>query len=620
MLIGATGKLAHSRSAFENAGYRETDDTIRWLKSDDAVVAVGPWSVTTLDSQERSAIDSVTGSWLALSGHPYHYAETPNNTRPHGIASLLLARLSAKGPEAISEFDGAFAVAWFDGRSRRLHLMRDPFGMEPLFYGELGNSILFGSRVRDLLRTGLLPGGLCYQGLAEYLVYCFIPGDATLDRNVRQVPVGSRIVVSPERGVMERRQFYHVSFAGPRVTDEAEIADQFRTLLERAVQRRIDESRLGIFLSGGMDSSSVVTFARRHRPEQINTFSYRCAGKSFDESVYARTLAAAMKTKHCEIEYGEENVLQIESAVANMDVPFCDIGLEMGTWLLGNAANQRVDLILTGDGGDELWASHPVYAAQRLLDMYERFPVPQVVRRTLQRLAATLPDSDQKRDLRVKVKRILPPNDLPRGLGPYRWRAYYSRQELESILTPEMATALRDRDPFQCVLNAYKGYDGPDDGLSRYIYNDYSTITAYYFPRLNLLRRFGIEVRCPFYDRALVEFGARIPAQLKLEGLERTKRLFRVAMEGVLPDAINHRKDKLGHSIPFKNWLRQDGPLAHRIAEVCSFSAIRARGLFRPEAVQRLLDEHRARRHNHSQRIWALHVLELWLRAREAQA
>jgi asparagine synthase (glutamine-hydrolysing) len=302
-----------------------------------------------------------------------------------------------------------------------------------------------------------------------------------------------------------------------------------------------------------------------------------------------------------------------------MDVPFCDIGLEIGTWLLGSAAEQRVDLILTGDGGDELWASHPVYAAQRLVNWYERFPVPRAIHRTFQRLAMALPDSDQKRDLRVKVKRILPPSDLPRALGPFRWRAYYSRQQLESILVPEIGAAVRDLNPFQCVLDAYEGYDGPDDGLSPYIYNDYATITAYYFPRLNLLRRFGIEVRCPLYDRSLVEFGAKIPAHLKLEGLERTKRLFRVAMEGVLPDVINHRKDKLGHSIPFKNWLRQDGPLAHRIAEVCSPSAIWARGLFRPEAIQRMFDEHRARRHNHSHRIWALHVLELWLREREGQ-
>jgi len=135
---------------------------------------------------------------------------------------------------------------------------------------------------------------------------------------------------------------------------------------------------------------------------------------------------------------------------------------------------------------------------------------------------------------------------------------------------------------------------------------------------LLLARAFGLEVRTPFYDRDLVEYGARIPARLKLEGVERTKRLFRAAMEGVLPDVINHRKDKLGHSVPFKSWLRQSGPLNLKIVETLRSEQFLGRGLFKPDAVVRLLEEHRTRRHNHSHRIWALFVLEHWMRAAEA--
>jgi asparagine synthase (glutamine-hydrolysing) len=160
-----------------------------------------------------------------------------------------------------------------------------------------------------------------------------------------------------------------------------------------------------------------------------------------------------------------------------------------------------------------------------------------------------------------------------------------------------------------------RSYDGPDDGISSHLYNDYKTASSYYFSRLGLLRRFGIEPRLPFYDRALVEFGARIPARLKLEGIERTKRLFRVAMEGVLPDVICQRKEKLGHSIPLKSWLRSRGDVTNWIEALLAPEVVRRRGLFRPEAVQRMLDEHRRRRHNHSHRIWALAILEAWLQA-----
>jgi asparagine synthase (glutamine-hydrolysing) len=274
-----------------------------------------------------------------------------------------------------------------------------------------------------------------------------------------------------------------------------------------------------------------------------------------------------------------------------------------------------VHYVLTGDGGDEFWASHPVYAAQRLLRLYDRLPVPRALHQRLVSAANLLADSDQKRDLRVKLKRFLPPGDLPRELGPFRWRTYYTPAELQRLLTPEAAALVSEHDPFQSVLDAYEGYDGPDDGLSCHLYNDYRTASSYYFSRLGLLRRFGIEARLPFYDRALVEFGARVPARLKLEGIERTKRLFRVAMAGVLPDVISQRKDKLGHSIPLKSWLRTNGHVADWVGDLLAPAVVRRRGLFRPEVIQRMLDEHRSRRHNHCHRLWALAILEAWLQA-----
>jgi len=587
---------------------------------DHAFVQVTPWDVAALDAEERLATDASTGSWLAVSGHLFgDDAVAPIGAPGPGLATRLLAHLVRHGPDAIGALDGSFALAFFDGRARRLHLVRDRFGIEPLFYAETPGAVLFGSRTRDLAATGSLAGGLCPQGLAEFLTYCYAPGEATLDRGVRRVPPGTRLTIDPARGVVERQRWYRLSFARPALADEAEIARAFREALERAVVRRLAPLRTGAFLSGGMDSSSVVTFARRHREGTIETYGFRCAGQGFDESVYARALAEAMGTRHTEVEYGEAEALTIEDAVLGMDVPFCDVGINVGTWILGRAAAGRVDYLLTGDGGDELWASHPVYAAERLVRIYEKVPLPRVLHRGLLALAHRIPDTDQKRDLGVMLKRILPREELPRALGPFRWRAYAVPADLQALLAPDLAAAVRDADPFRPVLAAYEGYDGPDDGITPHLYNDYVTASSFYFSRLHLLRRFGLEARSPFYDRALVELGARIPAAKKLEGLERTKRLFRSAMEGVLPDVINHRKDKLGHSVPMKLWLRGPGRLADRVTELLSPAAIAARGLFRPEPVQRLLDEHRARRHNHSHRIWALYVLELWLRAREGK-
>ena len=612
MLLGATGGLLDC-PALAPAQPGEGRNPSHVLRTNKVVLTVRPWGVATLDDVERWASDVATGSWLALSGRPVLAADQAEGTVA-GAAGLL-ARLLGAGAPALGDVDGGFALVWFDGRSGRLHLIRDRFGMEPLYYAELDRSMLFGSRLRHLRATGALPGGLDGLGLAEFLTYCYVPGNATLDRGVRRVPPGGWLEVEPDRGSSRCRHWYGLSFANPLSDGEAEIAGRFRGLLEQAVVRRLNGAPLGVFLSGGMDSSSVLTLAKRHREEPILTFAFRCGGTSFDESVYARALAEIMGSTHTEVDYGEHQSLMARDIVAEMDVPFCDCGINVGTWLLGRAASGRVGYVLTGDGGDELWASHPVYAAQRLLRRYEALPLPHRLRQALVGAANLLSDSGRKSDLRVKLKRILPPAALPAALGPFRWRAYYTAEGLRTLLTPEAAALVAGHDPFQSVLTAYDGYDGPDDGLSPHLYADYRTTSGYYFSRLGLLRRFGIEARPPFYDRQLVEFGARIPAHLKLEGIERTKRLFRVAMEGVLPDVINRRKDKLGHSIPLKNWLRTAGELSAWVGAMLAPEVVHRRGLFRPARIERMLDEHRRRRHNHSHRLWALAILEAWLQA-----
>lgn len=614
MLIGATGTFAREREKLGIVpGSAET------LGGEGALAAVRPWRISGLDTEERLANDPATSSWLALSGHLYRDLSSGRDGPVAAAASTLLSRLRAKGLAGLAELDGTFALAWFDGITRRLHLVRDRFGVEPLFYGLGRGGVLFGSRTRDLVGAGLLAPGICPQGLAEFLTYCFIPGDATLDVQIRRVAPGHAIVLDTAGNVLARERWYRLSFAGPHEYDERAIEEGFRTLLETAVTRRLAGSRPGALLSGGMDSSSVVTFARRHHDGPIHSFAFRCVGQSFDESVYARALAEAMSTTHHEVDYGEDEALEIENAVSEMDAPFCDVGINVGTFLLGKAAAGHADFVLTGDGGDELWASHPVYAAQRLLAPWERLGLPRGIDRAARWLGTHLRDSDHKRGLRVVAKRLVPNPDLPRELGPFRWRCYNAPDELLALVTSSTARELAAVNPFRCVLDAYEGYDGPDDGVSPHLYNDYVTASSFYMNRLLLLRRFGIEARSPFYDRELAEYGAQIPASKKLEGIERTKRLFRAAMEGVLPDVVNHRTDKLGHSVPMKVWLRGDGPLARRVTKILSPDAIRARGLLRPEPVQRLLEEHRARRHNHSHRIWALYVLELWLRAREGR-
>lgn len=606
------GSLSRDLSSTAGPSFkRETLPT-----SADAALYRGPWGAPNLSSSDTVAIDAAGGSWLAFCGNPF-FTSAPAHAEASNRAAAMLSVLSARGLSALTDVDGAFAIAWWDARDKTLRLIRDRFGAEPFHYWSDGKAVIFGSRAQDVMAaTGATPK-ISAQGLAEYLTYCYSPGDTTLFEGVTRVPAGGHVIFASGKGATVK-PWYRLSYANPWRPDEGEIATRYRELLEASVVSRLDATRPGIFLSGGMDSSSVATFARRHLPGTISSFSFRCAGATFDESEFARQLAAELGTVHSEVEYGESQALTILDAIAEMDAPFCDIGIEIGTWLLAGAAEGKVDYLLTGDGGDEIWASHPVYAAQKLMKWYDRAPIPGFLRRGLTGAFDFVKDSDQKRGLAVTVKRIFPPANVNPALGHYRWRLYHTPDSLQELLTPDTQKRVSHTDPFAPVMEAFEGYDGPDDGMSMWLYNDYRTVSSFYFNRLLLARRFGLEVRMPFYDRALVEYGARIPAHLKLEGVERTKRLFKVSMEGVLPDIINHRKDKLGHSVPFKNWLRTGGALNKLVTSTLVSEQFRARNLFRPEAVQRLIDEHATRRHNHSHRLWALFVLEQWLRKKFA--
>jgi asparagine synthase (glutamine-hydrolysing) len=581
--------------------------------SPDTALFRGAWGAARLSAEDTVASDPATLSWLAFCGNPVWRGDGEEGTGS-GRADRLLERLATRGVAALEELDGAFAIAWWDGATRSLRLIRDRFGAEPLHYAadSTGNGV-FGSRAHDVATARGRPLELSPQGLAEFLTYCYLPGNASMLDGVLRVPAGSMVTFAPGRAPAVDA-WYRVSYANPWPADEAEIASRYRELLEQSVVACLGDGRMGVFLSGGMDSSSVATFARRHGQVGFDTFSFRCGGASFDESYFAHELAKELGTRHSQVEYGEEEALTIVDAVAAMDSPFCDIGIEIGTWLLAQSAAGRVDYLLTGDGGDELWASHPVYAAQRLMRWYDRMPLPRSARRLLSNVSSLVKDSDRKRGLAVTLKRILPPASVSPELGHFRWRLYHTPETLARLVTPALAKRLQDCDPFRPVMESFSGYDGPDDGVSKWLYSDYRTASSFYFNRLLLIRHFGLEARMPFYASALVEFGARIPAHLKLEGIERTKRLFRQSMEGVLPDVINHRKDKLGHSVPFKNWLRDEGPLQRAVTETLESDRFKDRGLFQPATVQQMLVEHRARRHNHSHRIWALFVLEHWLR------
>jgi asparagine synthase (glutamine-hydrolysing) len=573
-----------------------------------------PWGVPGLDDPIARFARAPDGSWLAWSGRAWRRDEDPG--RPLD-AGWLLPRLLDTGPGALDGVDGAFGMAWFDASDRQLALARDRFGLEPMHYSNCGDALYFASMLTKMREILPVPAGIAEDGLRDYFVYGFCPGQATLLQGARRVLPGTAAIFSLADGCVRERveRWHRLSYCDQTLAEEGAIKEAFVSVLDSAVRRGLGGDRPAAMISGGMDSSAAASIMRNYEPGEILSFGFRCAGKAYDESEFARGLAAELRMPHHEIEFSEQDAVDFGDGIRAMDCPFSDAGIEIGTWVVARHAGGKAGYIVTGDGGDEFWASHPVYAAHRLLRAYEAIPLGRPLRRLVKNLLNRVSDSDHKRDLRVVAKRLLPDPDLPRGLRHIRWKVYYDAAGLERLLDGN-SPPRQDPDEFYgSMLRAFDGFDGSPGSLDAMLYNDYYTASTFYLSRLLLFRGHGVEPRHPFFDTELVELGTRIPFGKKLEGVERTKRLFRDSMRGIVPDLILDRKDKLGHSIPMKNWLRTRGQLYERVAGVVLEELCDRRGLVSRGFAERMLADHVAARENHSHRLWAMFVLENWLQA-----
>jgi asparagine synthase (glutamine-hydrolysing) len=527
-----------------------------------------------------------------------------------GIAPLALALLGRHGAGFAGGIRGPFAYALAGEGGARLVAGRDPLGIEPLYHYEDATQIVVGSAIAPVLRCAGAPRELDRRGVARFLLFDYNPGPETLLRGVHQLRAGHLLEAAP--GGARTRRYWHLSFAPREVRDVAELAERLLVELRDAVRVCLPLGAApGVFVSGGMDSSTVLGLLREAREGPIRTYSYRCRSESFDESHYARLMAGSVGAEHAEAEYRPDHVRLLDEFVAEMQEPFCDVGINVATVLLGRAASGKDTVVLTGDGGDELFGGHPVYEADKIARFADLVPAP--IRKPILALLQILPDSDRKKNLTVKLKRFAESLAFPPELLSDRWRLYYTPAELEAALTPELAAGLDAATLLDETARRAAEGDGPDP-LSRSLHADYQNVVGFYLRRNDLIRPLGVEVRYPLLDPQLVAFCASIPSRLKVRGWFDTKWILREAVEGVLPHAIVHRQDKLGHSIPLKNWLRDDTGVREYVLDLLSEESVRRRGVMRPAFVAGQISEHLSRRRNNSHRLWALAVLEAWCR------
>jgi asparagine synthase (glutamine-hydrolysing) len=530
--------------------------------------------------------------WAVFNGEIYNYRELTAELAGRGHTFLtrsdtevIVHGYEERGLAAVSDLEGMFAFALWDAPARTLVLARDRIGIKPLYYAALPDQIVFASELKALVEHPAIDRTLDLTALSRYLAHEYVPEPASIFRSIRKLPAGHWLTYTDGRLKVE--PYWTVSFRPDPTIGAADAVQELRGVLDLAVrQHLISDVPLGVFLSGGIDSSAVAAFASRHIGGRLKTFSIGFDDPSFDESAHARRVAQTLGTDH------HEDVLDARGA----------------TFLLSRFARRSVTVALSGDGGDELFAGYPTYQAHRLARLVGM--VPRWLRRGLvQPIVESLPVSLSNLSLDFKLKRFLEGMNYTDVERHAVWLGSFTPAEQQELFTTE-ARSRMEAPPSYAAFHEILAAAPSVKGLDRMLYLDLKGYLGDGVLAKTDRASMGcsLEVRVPLLDRRVVELAARLPMNLKLRGLE-TKYILKRAVADALPPEILARPKK-GFGIPVGHWFR--GALRPLVREVCGVDAIRRGGLFRPEAVQKLLSEHESRQRDHRKKLYTLLAFQLW--------
>jgi asparagine synthase (glutamine-hydrolysing) len=575
-------------------------------------------SVIDLSRNGRQPMCNEDGTvWIVFNGEIYNFTQlkaehklVEKGHRFHSATDteVLVHLYEELGPDMVRHLNGMFAYAIWDARRGELHLARDPFGVKPLFYTKQAGTFLFGSEIKSLLQHPAVRRQPNLQALHDFLTFDYIPGEQTAFEGILEVPPGYRLTVNAAGEVTPRR-FFDLRFDEDYSQREPEIIGHARQLMEQAVQRQlIADVPLGVLLSGGLDSSTIVALMSRHTQEPIRTYSVGFEDPSFNELPYAQRVAQAYKTIHREVVVTPNMVRDLfPKYLAYIDEPYAD-GSAIPTYYVCELAKDEVVVVLSGEGGDEAFAGYETHAAYKASRWGRR--IPQWIRRgIIAPLVNCLPVSHKKLSLEFKLKRFLGGLDLPPPTAHMWWRIVLTEAQKRELYSPAVCEQLRPQEPERFFHEVF-GRSGAKDVLNRLLHIDASVFLPDDLMIKNdrMSMAHSLEARVPFTDPDLTQFMSRVPAHIKLRGM-RKKHVMRKAMEGTLtPDILN--KKKVGLEMPYSRWLRHE--LHDLLVRYCDPGRMAATGLFRADGVTKLIDEHVAARRDHGRALWGLMNYMAW--------
>jgi asparagine synthase (glutamine-hydrolysing) len=562
--------------------------------------------------------------WIVFNGEIYNFPSlreqllgAGHRFRSRTDTEVLVHGYEEWGIELVEKLNGIFAFAIWDSRQQLLHLARDRFGVKPLYYCKKGPRLLFASEIKSLFCDPALERELDLEALLAYVKFRYCPEPFTLFKSVRKVLPGHVMTFHGETAATKR--FYELTFqesADPKA--EANWARQLRDLLFTAVRRQmISDVPVGLFLSGGVDSGGLLAIAQSFKNEPLTTFTigFRREDQRFegqpDDIRYARELARRFKTDHEEIILEPKIVDLLPKVIWHLDDPIADPA-GITSYLICQAARQRgTKVLLSGQGGDEVFCGYPWHLAVQISRYYDRLP--KRVRSLLEQLLARLPAA-KGGPLTATFRRLRKFSSSAsldfeeRLIG---FLSYASGENLRGLFGEQYGASIQsglpERTHWELLKRSSRWHY-----VNRMLHLDMGT----FLPSLNLAytdktsMAFGVEVRVPYLDNEIVDFMARVPPELKMRRTVR-KYLMKQALHGLLPRHILNRK-KAGFGAPIRTWIVSD--LKEMIGDLLSETHLKHRGFFNPAYVHKLIQENASGRHDYNYLIYSLLCFELWCR------
>jgi asparagine synthase (glutamine-hydrolysing) len=576
--------------------------------------------IIDLDGGDQPFVSGDGDTVIAFNGEIYNHQEIRRELEASGHrfrsncdTETVLHAFLEWDTACFSRLRGMFAAALWTESRKRLVLVRDRMGIKPLYYYRHGDDVFFGSELKAILEHAEVPRQMDREALDSYLAVNYVPGPHTLIQGIKKVRPGhflewrnGQLWIEPwwKPAASEKPGEKH------RWSMDSAKEELDRLLQESVREHLVSDVPLGVWASGGLDSSTILHYAAQQSSKRLKTFSVSFHGRTFDESRYFREIASIYGTEHHEFDLNPNVELQsaIEDFAYYSDEPSADAGA-LPVWYLSRMSRRHVTVALSGEGADELFGGYLTYVADQWARPFRMIPsgLRRLMRGALDRY---MPVSDEKIGFEYKLKRWIEGSWLHPDEAHFFWNGTFSNQQRNQILPGSNGNGLRRL--VDCLEIK------PGGVLERYLQVDQN----YYLPddilyktdRMSMAH--SLEVRPPFLDHRIVEFAAGLPESLKIHGMKQ-KRLLRELMRGKLPECVLNRK-KTGFDIPTHDWFR--GTLRGLLMDTLTPEAIAATGIFDARAIETLIRDHMERRTNAGYHLWGLLTLFLWMRRWKVEA